>query len=56
MAIAYDEDGKVIDVGWTFSKLDTILPGQESPFALDFTTIEKAPAKYEIFTEGDEGK
>lgn len=56
VAIAYDENGKVIDVGWTFSKLDTILPGQESPFALDFTTIEKAPAKYEIFTEGDEGK
>lgn len=54
VALAYDENGKVIDVGWTFSKLDKILPGQESPFALDFTTIEKAPATYEVFTEGDE--
>lgn len=56
VAIAYDEDGKVIDVGWTFSKLDKILPGQEGPFELDFTNIEKAPAKYEIFTEGDEAR
>ncbi|MBI3168678.1 MAG: hypothetical protein HYZ22_09385 [Chloroflexi bacterium] len=49
-AIAYDEQGQVIDAGWTFATLDQIAPGSDSPFTLDFSNLKNAPASYEIFS------
>jgi len=49
VAVAYDKDGKVIDVGDTFATLTDIEPGGDSPFSLEFGTITEAPASYEVF-------
>jgi len=51
VAAAYDEAGKVIDVGDTYATFDEIAPGGDSPFSLDFGNIDDAPAKYEIFAQ-----
>ena len=52
VAVAYDKDGKVIDVGDTYSKLDQIQPGTDAPFQLEFGNIKDAPARYETFVQG----
>lgn len=52
VASAYDKNGKVIDVGWTYATLNEILPGGDSPFSLDFGNITTAPASYEVFAVG----
>jgi hypothetical protein len=49
-AVAYDEEGQVVDVGWTFATLDQIAPGGDSPFSIDFSNLEDAPTSYEIFS------
>jgi hypothetical protein len=49
VAVAYDESGKAIDYGDTFTTLTDIAPGGDSPFSLDFGHIENAPASYELF-------
>jgi hypothetical protein len=49
VAVAYDESGKVIDYGDTFTTLTDIAPGGDSPFSLDFGHITNPPASYEVF-------
>ena len=36
----YDEDGNLLDVETGYSQLDTIVPGQTSPFELSSSTLE----------------
>lgn len=56
VAVAYDQSGKVIDVGWTYSKLDQIQAGGNAPFELEFRNLKVAPVKYEVFVQGTEKK
>lgn len=51
VAVAYDADGNVIDVGDTYSTLDEIAPGGDSPFSLEFGNMKDAPASYEIYAQ-----
>jgi hypothetical protein len=54
VATAYDPNGKVVDVGWTFSKLNQIQAGGNAPFELQFANLKSAPAKYEVYVQGRE--
>jgi hypothetical protein len=56
VSTAYDQSGKVIDVGWTYSKLDQIQAGGNAPFELEFRNLKTAPAKYEVYVQGTEKK
>jgi hypothetical protein len=49
VAVAYDKDGKVVDVADTFSALTDIAPGGDSPFSIDFLNLTDTPASYELF-------
>jgi len=49
VAVAYDQDGEVIDVGDGFATLNEIAPGGDSPFSLEFGNITEAPTNYEVF-------
>lgn len=52
VAVAYNGEGKVIDVGDAYAQLEEIAPGNSAPFQLDFGSIRDAPASYEIFVQG----
>ncbi len=56
VAVAYDENSKVVDVGWTYSTLDQIQSGGNAPFELDFRNLKAAPSKYEVLVQGREKK
>jgi hypothetical protein len=56
VAVAYDNDGKVIDVGETYTQLSEIGAGADAPFKLGFGNIKQAPARYEVFVQGMEKK
>lgn len=56
VAIAYDQNGKVMDVGFTYSELDQIQAGGNAPFELQLSTIKATPPKYELFAQGTEKK
>ncbi len=54
VSTAYDQNGKVVDVGWTFSKLDQIQAGGNAPFELEFRNLKEAPSKYDVYVQGTE--
>ena len=57
VAIAYDANGAVIDVGSATPKLDGDLqPGASAPFDLEFHGLKNEPASYQAFVEGREAK
>jgi hypothetical protein len=56
VGVAYDSQGRVLDVAVTLAKLDLIEPGHKAPFALIWGgVLTNAPYRYEIFLEGQPG-
>ena len=57
VAIAYDANGAVIDVGSGTPKLDGDLqPGASAPFDLEFRGLKNEPNSYQAFVEGREAR
>lgn len=56
VAVAYDGQGRVLDVAVTTPKLDPIAPGGRAPFALVWDGVLTAPPyRYELFLDAQPG-
>lgn len=52
LAAVFSADGKILDVNQAYSKLETLGPGQSSPFEVTFVSeAAQAPARYELYAE-----
>lgn len=56
VGVAYDKNGKVIDVADGYSSLDKVQAGKDSPFQIMFGYIKAAPASYVVFAQGRESQ
>jgi hypothetical protein len=51
-AALLDEDGQILDVGWTTARRDVLLPDEVSSFSLLIGNITGRPAQYELMAYG----
>jgi hypothetical protein len=51
-AALLDEDGQILDVGWTAARRDVLYPEEVSPFLLLIGTLPGQPVRYELMAYG----